>query len=72
MVKASQNIWKNCSYYDFNYIKVSDVLLFLLVQQIWSEKAVDRFEAMVGPYKLYSSSLITLQRSNWLPDEEGS
>ncbi len=46
--------------------------MFLLVQQIWSDKAVDRVEAVVGPYKLYNSSLKTLQGSNWLSDEVGS
>ncbi len=68
----AKKIWKNYSYYEFNYVKVLDMLLFLLVQQIWSDKAVDRVEAVVGPYKLYNSSLKTLQGSNWLSDEVGS
>nr|XP_033494403.1 sentrin-specific protease 1-like isoform X1 [Epinephelus lanceolatus]XP_033494404.1 sentrin-specific protease 1-like isoform X1 [Epinephelus lanceolatus]XP_033494405.1 sentrin-specific protease 1-like isoform X1 [Epinephelus lanceolatus] len=44
-------------------------VFFPQVLQIWSEEAVIRVEAVVGPYKLYDSSLKTLKGMNWLSDE---
>ncbi|XP_049333768.1 uncharacterized protein LOC111196181 isoform X2 [Astyanax mexicanus] len=39
------------------------------VLRLWSSKDLGRVEAVVGPYKLYSSSFRTLQVDGWLADE---
>ncbi|XP_026015157.1 sentrin-specific protease-like [Astatotilapia calliptera] len=43
--------------------------IFLLVKRLWRAKDTGRLESVVGPYKLFDSSLRTLQGSRWLSDE---